>query len=239
MTARPGDATMDHDYPGLENFDGTARLFPLPNVVLFPFIMQALHIFEPRYRQMTADALAADRLITMALLRPGWEAEYEGRPAVHPVACIGRIVAHQRLDDGRYHLQLRGISRVCLIEEVETVKLYRSARVEVLKEIPVGHPEIDQELRRRLRRAVPKWHPAKQPELGFFRKLLASNLPFGMIADLLACMLPVALPVKQTLLETLDVEQRVRYLLEYLEAEPVVPLDQPGTPRFPPDFSVN
>ena len=230
---------MDHDFPGLENFDGIARLFPLPNVVMFPFIMQALHIFEPRYRQLTADALAADRLITLALLQPGWEADYEGRPAVHSVACIGRIVAHQRLEDGRYNLQLRGVSRVRLIEEVDTGRLYRNARVAVLSEIPVGHPEIDQELRRRLRRAVPKWHPAKEPERGFFRKLLASNLPFGMIGDLLACMLPVALPVKQTLLETLDVEQRLRCLLEYLEGEPAVPLDQSGTPRFPPDFSVN
>jgi Lon protease-like protein len=230
---------MDHDFPGLENFSGIARLFPLPNVVLFPFIMQALHIFEPRYRQMTADALAGDRLITMALLRPGWEADYKGRPAVYPVACIGRIVAHQRLDDGRYNLQLRGVSRVRLIQEIETDKLYRSARVEVLSDIPVGHPEIDQELRRRLRRIVPKWHPAKEPETGFFKKLLASNLPFGMIGDLLASMLPVTVEVKQRLLETLDVEQRIGYLLEYLEGELVPSLDPDETRRFPPDFSVN
>ena len=56
-------------------------LFPLPNVVLFPNVFLPLHIFEPRYREMVADALASDRMIGMVLLRPGWERDYEGRAA--------------------------------------------------------------------------------------------------------------------------------------------------------------
>ena len=63
---------MSADHPPLSDFAGTARLFPLPNLVLFPHVMQPLHIFEPRYRQMTADALAGDRLIAVVLLKPGW-----------------------------------------------------------------------------------------------------------------------------------------------------------------------
>ena len=173
------------------------------------------------------------------MLQPGWETDYEGRPAVHPVACIGRIVAHQRLDDGRYNLQLRGVSRVRIVEEAATDKLYRSARVEVLSDIPVSHPDIEHELRRRLRKAVPKWHQPKEPAKGFFKKLLASKLPFGMIGDLLACMLPVTVEVKQRLLATLDVEQRLLQLVEYLEGGELMPLDPAETPRFPPDFSVN
>jgi len=58
----------------------TIPLFPLPNVVLFPNVCLPLHIFEPRYREMVADVLDADRIIGMVLLRPGWEGEYEGRP---------------------------------------------------------------------------------------------------------------------------------------------------------------
>src|SRR5947208_17093988 len=103
---------MSDDPSPLADFSGTARLFPLPNLVLFPQVVQPLHVFEQRYRQMTADALAGDRLIAMALLRPGWEADYDGRPAIHPVACLGRVVADQRLDDGRYNLLLRGLARV-------------------------------------------------------------------------------------------------------------------------------
>ncbi len=92
---------MSDDVSPLADFTGVARLFPLPNLVLFPHVMQPLHIFEPRYRQMTADALTSDRLIAVVLLRPGWEAEYPGRPPINPVACLGKIVAEQRLHNER------------------------------------------------------------------------------------------------------------------------------------------
>src|SRR5262245_15215325 len=123
---------MNEDLQALSSFNGIARLLPLPNVVLFPKVMLPLHIFEPRYRQMTGDALAGDRLIGMVLLRPGSEAGDEGKPALSPVACLGRIVAEQLLEDGRYNLLLRGLSRVRIVEELEQQKLYRMARVELL-----------------------------------------------------------------------------------------------------------
>src|SRR5262245_52740264 len=94
-----------------KRFAGTARLFPLPNLVLFPNVAQPLHIFEPRYRQLMADALADDRLITMALLRPGWEQDYHKSPPLYPVACVGRIAQEQRLPDGRFNLLLQGLCR--------------------------------------------------------------------------------------------------------------------------------
>jgi len=87
-----------------ENFSGTVRLFPLPNLVLFPHVMQPLHIFEPRYRSLLEDALRSDGLIAMATLAPGWEADYEGRPPLYPTACLGRIATHRQLDDGTYNV---------------------------------------------------------------------------------------------------------------------------------------
>src|SRR5436190_11964798 len=124
------------DASPLADVSGTARLFPLPNLVLFPHVVQPLHIFEPRYRQMTADALAGDRLIALVLLKPGWEEDYETRPAVHPVACLGRVVADQLLDDGRYNLLVRGLSRVRLLGEAPNGKLYRTAQAELLHNEP-------------------------------------------------------------------------------------------------------
>src|SRR3954447_25834770 len=94
-----------------ENFSGKVRLFPLPNLVLFPHVLQPLHIFEPRYRQMTRDALAGDRLLGMALLRPGWEGDYQGRPAIEPVVCLCKITKDQALDDGCFNLLVRGLAR--------------------------------------------------------------------------------------------------------------------------------
>src|SRR6516165_8373385 len=109
---------MNLDDEALAGFTGEARLFPLPNMVLFPHVVQPLHIFEPRYRQMTRDALAGDRLISLVLLRPGSDA-HERRAAVHAVACLGRILAEQALPDGRYNLLLRGLARIRLNGEIE------------------------------------------------------------------------------------------------------------------------
>src|SRR3954469_16142837 len=106
---------MSEDAP--RDFSGTARLFPLPNLVLFPHVTQGLHIFEPRYRQMTADALDGDGLIALVLLNE--EAEDETvRPEIAPVACLGRIIWHEKLYDGRYNLRLHGVSRARIVEEL-------------------------------------------------------------------------------------------------------------------------
>ena len=78
-------------------------LFPLPNVVLFPNALLPLHVFEERYKAMTMDALAGRRQIAMALLSPGWEKCYYGRPAIEKVVCVGTIVSHQRLPDGKFN----------------------------------------------------------------------------------------------------------------------------------------
>src|SRR5690606_41500295 len=86
-------------------------LFPLPNVVLFPDALLPLHIFEPRYRTMVADALDSDRHIGMVLLRAGFERDYEGRPPIFDGGCRGVIVHWVRLDDGRYNILLRGLER--------------------------------------------------------------------------------------------------------------------------------
>ena len=80
-----------------EHFSGKVRLFPLPNLVLFPHVMQPLHIFEPRYRDLLEDALAGDRLIAMAVLTPGWEKNYEGRP---PLYSRRRVSAGSRRTTG-------------------------------------------------------------------------------------------------------------------------------------------
>src|SRR5262249_49092639 len=100
------------------SFQGSARLFPLANVVLFPRVMLPLHIFEPRYRQMTADALATDRLIAMVLLKDEREEEDEERPALHSVACLGKILIDHRLEDGRYNFLLRGLSLDRILREI-------------------------------------------------------------------------------------------------------------------------
>ena len=106
-------------------------VFPLPTVVLFPGVLLPLHIFEPRYREMVTDALDSDRRIAMALLQPGWQADYEGRPPIDVVGCAGRIVEYEQLPDGRYTIVLAGFTRFRVTSEDQS-RPYRLARVDAL-----------------------------------------------------------------------------------------------------------
>lgn len=221
----------------LSDFSGTARLFPLPNLVLYPHVVQLLHIFEPRYKQMTADALAGDKLIALATLAPGWEDEYDDRPAVHPVACLGKVVAEQKLSDGRYNLMLRGVARVRVVEECDDEdKPYRLARVEVLEDEPVDSLEEATRLRRELSDEVlPRFSgegPRKQ-----LTELFQSEMALGPLCDVLAFALPLPLECKQGLLEEVSVAQRAALLVQSVCA---LTAPRPHSNRkFPPDFSAN
>jgi Lon protease-like protein len=231
---------MSDDLSALGEFDGSARLFPLPNLVLFPYVIQPLHIFEPRYRQMTADALAGDRLITLVLLRPGWEDDYEGRPAVHPVGCLGKIVADQRLDGGRYNLLLRGLRRVRLLHEGPTDRAYRTARVELLGDAGALGVDAAAALRADLAGQLPRWLPPGAAVMEQFRKLLDSDLSAGALCDVFSFALPLEPALKQQLLEELDVAARARRLVEVLREHAPTAEAAAGHPRkFPPDFSPN
>ncbi len=127
----------------------TIPIFPLPNVVLFPNVFLPLHIFEMRYRAMVTEALAGDRIIGMTLLRPGFEVEYEGTPAIYPVGCAGVITHAEPLADGRFNIVLRGMEKFRVLDE--TLRSgYRLATVEGMPETLVegDRPELTEHRRR-------------------------------------------------------------------------------------------
>jgi Lon protease-like protein len=117
-------------------------IFPLPDVVLFPSASMPLLIFEPRYREMVADALKGDRIIGMVLLRPGYEADYEGRPPIREIGCAGQITSFERLPDGRYTILLRGFVKFRVTSEDQR-RPYRLARVDPLPEVPSAGDRAD------------------------------------------------------------------------------------------------
>lgn len=142
------------------------RLFPLPNVVLFPHVELPLHVFEPRYRDLVRDAMSEDRIIGMALLRGDWRRDYDGRPDLFPLGCAGAIEAFSALPDGRSNLILRGLSRFEILEEiVDDGTAYRRARVRWLRDEqgPLGSLEgrlrelVDRLLERRGTAAPDLW----------------------------------------------------------------------------------
>ena len=103
-------------------------LFPLPNLVFFPRTRMPLHIFEPRYRQMISDAVAADQRFGIVLLRPGWEPDYFGAPPIYGCGTLSQIEQAVPLDDGRYNILVRGEVRFRVVGEVSR-EPYRTARV--------------------------------------------------------------------------------------------------------------
>lgn len=230
---------MNDDSWVLQHFKGTARLFPLPNVVLFPHVVQPLHIFEPRYRQMTADALADDRLIAPVLLQPGWERDYEGRPAVCTMTCVGRIFAEQRLPDGRYNLLLRGLSRARIVEELPAKTLYRSARLELQPEGDPPNESAAREMVREIAESVRRWFPPEGTALEQIEKLLRSQLPLGVLCDYLGFAVPLAVEAKQRLLEQFDIDKRAHLLLQHLQNDELPKPSPKSDKHFPPDFSSN
>ena len=99
--------------------------------MLFPDIVRPLHVFEPRYQALVADALEGDRIIGMVMLEPGHEAEYEGRPPIYPIGTAGVITDVNMYSDGRYDIALRGLVRFRILREDES-RTYRLAGIEAL-----------------------------------------------------------------------------------------------------------
>jgi Lon protease-like protein len=187
-------------------------LFPLPNVVLFPNVFLPLHIFEPRYREMMADALASDRLIGMVLLRPGYERDYEGRPPVYPIGCSGLLTHHERLADGRYHLVLRGIERFRILEEDHALS-YRRALIEPLREQPLDAADraaIQQQRTRLESMLVPSQSSAGDPRM-------PASMSDEDLVNALAQYLDLEPLEKQALLEKASLRSRAESLVELLE----------------------
>jgi uncharacterized protein len=220
-----------------EKFSGIARLFPLPNLVVFPHVMQPLHIFEPRYRAMLEEALAGDQLITMAVLASGWENDYEGRPAVFPSACLCKVVTHQQTDEGKYNVLILGMKRVEIVEELPATKLFREAQVRLRHDDYTDESASDREARQqelfdRFKRAL----PAKAEINDQLEQLLGKHVPLGMLTDLVAYALDIGIDRKVALLAEANVDRRADVLLQC-----VAELDEGHGARatFPPDFSVN
>ncbi len=135
--------------------DGAARelderlealpLFPLPGTVFFPHTLLPLHVFEPRYRQMTEHVLAGDGLMAVVLQRDG--DEERGLLDLYRTAGLGRVVHHERLPDGRFHILLQGVARVALLEELPRDGVsYRRARARVVSTPAYDEAEMEREL---------------------------------------------------------------------------------------------
>lgn len=209
-------------------------MFPLPDVVLLPRAILPLHIFEERYRAMTRDALAGDRRIAMAKLRRGWEKAGTANPPVEDVLCVGTIIEHARLPDGRFNLLLQGESRVCYTG-LERPGVYRVAKVEPMDEKVVLEIDVA-DLREQMLTMFESGELSRLPAAENFVKLLRSFLATSAVADLIGFHL-LDPTEKQLLLEEPDVRRRVERLVDQLRW--LGRRLRPKGPPMPPGVSLN
>ena len=212
------------------DFSGRAPLFPLPGCVFFPHTLLPLHIFEPRYRAMTRDALGVsesdppdadgdgERLIAMARLREGVDSELgdSDRPPIHDTVCLGKIVAEQRLPDGRWHLVLRGVVRAAVRSEKLTAGGYRMAALAPLPDACGRRPDLD---RPRRVRQMTEAFAGLFPEVdlpAILDKAFGRCVTPGMICDVIASVLQLTPDESQALLDQTDPDVRCDVVLRHL-----------------------
>lgn len=221
-------------------FSGRAALFPLPGATLFPNVMLPLHIFEPRYRCMVEDVLKTDRFMAIALLRDGWQEQYESKTCpIHDTVCLGRIVADERLQDGRYYMLMEGICRARLVQEEQTDLPYRIGQLDLIPDVYPHEPVIDRGRRREeLVACFREIFPKLNLDSSLLGALEEGHVALGELCDLIAHALRPKAEDAIRLLDQIDVDQRSDLVLEMLKLQcRGAKTPQPRT--FPPGFSVN
>jgi ATP-dependent Lon protease len=204
----------------------------LPNATLFPQALLPLYIFEPRYRQMVADALHSNRMFAIAMQKPG-----ATRETPSPVAGLGLIRVAVRHKDNTSHVILQGIARVKL-EGALRYRPYRVQRIRPIETPPCDSVAVDalmakvRELlqeRLSLGPPFPPFPPVSsgsdvdEPSSSYSPKEILTYLDSltdpEQTADLVSCaVLPGGIE-RQAILETVDVESRLRRLIQFLLAE--------------------
>jgi len=190
-------------------------IFPLPNCVLLPGGLLPLHVFEPRYRELTRDCLAGHQLMAVARLRPGYETSYYGRPPVYERCGVGRIICSEELPDGRFALLLRGVARVEIARELPAERSYRLVEARMLADAVSDLTEAQTHHRKliqlcdRLAEVIEKGGPQ-------LRDLVRAFEDPGACADAIAAALVMDADARQELIEACDPMVRLQRTLGHV-----------------------
>jgi ATP-dependent Lon protease len=181
-------------------------VFPLPEAVLFPGAVMPLHIFEPRYRAMLRDALSSHKLIVLATIPDLSVVGEDGQPRFANIAGVGLVTEHHRMTDGRSNLLLRGVARL-QVSEIPSTRPYRRVQGKVLRDVPSSVSEAER-IALLAEATAFAGEVAKRDDT--FRLSLPQGLSPGELADLCAHNVVADARIRQLVLETLDVRERVR-----------------------------
>jgi hypothetical protein len=209
---------MNAVYRGADELPEVIPVFPLPGALLLPRGQMPLNIFEPRYLEMVDDALTSRHRLIGMIQPDAAHSENEQQPQLYRVGCVGRITQLAETGDGRYLLELTGVARFRVEEELRVATAYRQCRVSYA-------PFADDFVARKGEEAVDR--KALLEALSAFLK--ANNLkadwdgienaPNEALVNALAMMSPYGAPEKQALLEAPDLKTRAEILVAVTEIE--------------------
>ena len=208
---------MNAVYRGPADLPEIIPVFPLPGALLLPRGQMPLNIFEPRYVAMVDDALAGGRLIGMIQPDPTHR-KSDVNPKLYRIGCVGRITQFGETGDGRYLIELTGIARFTIAEELAVTTPYRQCRIDCA-------PFADDFVARKGEDAVDR--KALLSALASFLKandLKADwdgieNAPNEALVNALAMMSPYGTAEKQAMLEAPDLKTRAEILIAVTEMD--------------------
>ncbi len=186
----------------------------LPECNLLPHALLPLFIFEPRYREMLNDALAQDRLFCIGMLKDRADHDRETEQKVYPLSTIGLIRASVAHDDGTSHLVLQGLQRVRLLEWIKD-RPYSQARIAPVETINTDRTQaqaLAASLLEIAERLIENGIEASEQ----LRSHLATVGDPGAIADIVACNFIANPYLRQRVLETPEVSERLRIVINEL-----------------------
>jgi uncharacterized protein len=210
---------MNAVYRGPDDLPNVIPVFPLPGALLLPRGQMPLNIFEPRYLAMIDDALrSGHRLIGMIQPDPAHPGRDQNRPHLFQIGCLGRLTQFAESGDGRYLIQLTGVSRFRIEQELPVETLYRQCKVTFQPfaddfKARKGEEEVDRKALLRTLSSFLKANNLKADWDGI------ENAPNEALVNALAMMSPYDAAEKQAMLEAPDLKTRAEILIAVTEIE--------------------
>jgi len=209
---------MNAVYASPRDVAAVIPVFPLAGALLLPRGQMPLNIFEPRYLAMIDDALRGEHRLIGMIQPDGAHPGSESRPNLYKVGCVGRITQLAETGDGRYLLQLTGIVRFRIAEELNVSTPYRQCRVDYTPFVDdfqarKGEDDVD---RKSLLRALSEFLKANDLKADWEG---IENAPNEALVNALAMMSPYGSAEKQALLEAPDLKTRAEILVAVTEIE--------------------
>ncbi len=210
---------MNAAYKGPADLPAVIPVFPLPGALLLPRGQMPLNIFEPRYLAMIDDALrSGQRLIGMIQPDPVHSKADDDKPHLFSIGCVGRITQFADSGDGRYLIQLTGIARYRLDEELVVDTSYRQCRVDYRPFLDDFTPRKGEDAvdRKALLHALSDFLKANNLKADWEG---IENAPNEALVNALAMMSPYGAAEKQAMLEAPDLKTRAEILVAVTEIE--------------------